>query len=110
MEEDDDYYFELGKRRYKALQASFAQSKEEALNNDKVMKPIITKILYSLGFTLESQSDPCILTDKLDRDSPCIKQCKRTLDGQRCAGCGRTIEEIIEYGKTKKDTHRSRPT
>jgi predicted Fe-S protein YdhL (DUF1289 family) len=39
-------------------------------------------------------------------NSPCIGVCTLDEDGIRCIGCGRTIEEIISYGKAQNKSVR----
>ena len=33
----------------------------------------------------------------------CVKQCKKSPCGTYCLGCRRTIEEIIEAGRSRKE-------
>ena len=45
-------------------------------------------------------------TKTTKRDSPCVGICVLDEDRIRCIGCGRTIEEIISYGKAKNKSIR----
>ena len=42
-------------------------------------------------------------TEITKKGSPCIGICVLDEDHIRCIGCGRTIEEITNYGKTKSE-------
>lgn len=39
------------------------------------------------------------MTNALSIQSPCVGQCELDITGQRCLGCGRSLNEIAGWGE-----------
>ena len=55
---------------------------------------------------MSSESGWDTSTKTTKSDSPCVGVCTLDKDGIRCIGCGRTIEEITNYGKAQSKSVR----